>query len=57
MNVLFHTAPLGPEQWAAAALVASLVLPLVALQKQLRQQHPPGPMCPQRETARSPERA
>ena len=36
MNSLFGSAPLGPAEWGRAALVATLVLPVVALEKRIR---------------------
>ncbi len=36
MNLLFHSAPLGPREWAASALAAATVLPVAALHQALR---------------------
>ena len=36
MNQLLHSAPLGPNAWIKATLTAAIVLPVVALEKQVR---------------------
>ena len=35
LNTLFQSAPIDPTQWLAATVVASLVLPLVAIEKRI----------------------
>lgn len=39
MNELFDSAALGLEAWLAALLVSLVVLPVISLEKRLRQRH------------------
>jgi Ca2+-transporting ATPase len=53
MNRLFGSAPLSAMEWARAALVAAVVLPVIALEKRLRRHTRVGSEPPKLRPARA----